>query len=109
MNEDPERLARGAPVAYAEVRMGMRSKDSSTLTSKGQITLPKSLRERLGLRVGDRVRFRETAEGTFVVEPETAELMDLFGALVPPRRRRVSVEDMNAAIRRRGARGGTGA
>jgi antitoxin PrlF len=89
--------------------MNKRSKDSSTLTSKGQITLPKPLRERLGLRVGDRVRFRETDEGTVVVEPETADLMDLFGALVPPRRRRITIDDMNAVIRRTGARKGTGA
>ncbi|HEY6004035.1 MAG TPA: AbrB/MazE/SpoVT family DNA-binding domain-containing protein [Anaeromyxobacter sp.] len=89
--------------------MRKRSKDSSTLTSKGQITLPKSVRERLGLRVGDRVRFRETGEGTVVVEPETADLMDLFGALVPPRRRHLTIDDMNTAIRRAGARKGTSA
>lgn len=109
MDGNPSPLAHGRRTAYAEVRMGKRSKDASTVTSKGQITLPKSVRERLGLRVGDRVRFRETAGGTVVVEPETADLMDLFGALVPPRRRHLTVEEMNAAIRRAGARGGTGA
>jgi antitoxin PrlF len=86
--------------------MKKRGKDSSTLTSKGQITLPKSVRTRLGLRVGDRVRFRETGEGTVVVEPETSDLMDLFGALEPPRRRHLTVDDMSTAIRRAGARKG---
>ncbi len=86
--------------------MAKRSKDSSTVTSKGQITLPKSVRERLGLRVGDRVRFRETTEGAFVVEPETGDIMDLFGSLVPPRGRQVTVEQMNAIIRRGGGRSG---
>lgn len=89
--------------------MARKSKSLSKVTSKGQITLPKLVRDRLGLRVGDRVRFRETAEGAVVVEPETADLMDLFGALVPARRRHVSVDQMNAAIRRAGARGGSGA
>ncbi len=88
--------------------MARKGKDSAKLTSKGQITLPKEIRERLGLRTGDRVRFRETGEGTIVVEGVTAELLDLFGALTPPGRRHVSVEEMNAAIRRSGARGGSG-
>ncbi len=78
------------------------------MTSKGQITLPKEIRDRLGLRPGDRVRFRETAEGTIVVEAETTDLMDLFGALAPPRDRHVSIEEMDAAIRRAGARARTG-
>ena len=69
------------------------------MTSKGQITLPKAIRERLGLRPGDRVRFRETADGTVVVEPETADLMELFGALSPPGGRHLTVDEMNASIR----------
>ena len=88
--------------------MAPKGKEIATVTSKGQITLPKEIRDRLGVRPGDRVRFRETADGTVVVEPETTDLMDLFGCLSPPRGRRVSVEDMNAAIRRSGGKAGTG-
>lgn len=78
------------------------------MTSKGQITLPKEIRDRLGLRPGDRVRFRETADGAIVVEAETTDLLDLFGALSPPHDRHVSLDDMDAAIRRTGGRRGTG-
>ncbi len=74
------------------------------MTSKGQITIPKEIRDRLGVRPGDRVRFRETAEGTIVVEAEATDLMDLFGALSPPRGRHVSVEEMEAAVRKSGGR-----
>lgn len=77
------------------------------MTSKGQITLPKEIRDRLGVRPGDRVRFRETAEGAVVVEAETTDLMELFGALSPPDGRHVSVEEMDDAIRRSGGRSGT--
>ena len=63
----------------------------ATVTSKGQITLPKEIRERLGVRAGDRVRFRETADGSVVVEPETGDLMELFGVLKRPGGRRVSM------------------
>lgn len=72
----------------------------ATLTSKGQITLPKQVRERLGLRAGDRVAFRERPDGSFAVEAEHGDLLALQG-LLRPRRRGVTVEAMGDAIRRR--------
>jgi antitoxin PrlF len=75
----------------------------ATVTSKGQITLPKPVRDKLGLRPGDRVAFREREDGTIVVEPETVRLLDLQGA-IKARVRGVTVEDMNAAIRRSGGK-----
>ncbi|TLZ20237.1 MAG: AbrB/MazE/SpoVT family DNA-binding domain-containing protein, partial [Gammaproteobacteria bacterium] len=36
---------------------------SATLTSKGQVTLPKSVRERLGVEAGDRLEFIESEQG----------------------------------------------
>ena len=70
---------------------------SSTLTSKGQITIPKSVRDELGLREGDRIAFRIMEDGTVVVEPETVEILELAGML-KPRRKGVTVADMDAAI-----------
>lgn len=46
---------------------------TAKLTSKGQITIPKSIRERFGLRAGDRVNFVVDAKGALVVEPVNAE------------------------------------
>jgi antitoxin PrlF len=73
---------------------------SSTLTSKGQITIPKAVREELGLRVGDRVAFRVLEDGTVVVESETIDLLSLAGML-EPRRKGVTIADMDEAIRTR--------
>jgi AbrB family looped-hinge helix DNA binding protein len=73
---------------------------SAALTSKGQITLPKLIRKRLGVGPGDRVAFRERDDGVVVVEAETVDLLALEGA-VRPRRRGVSLEAMQTAIRRR--------
>ncbi len=81
---------------------------TSTLTSKGQITLPKEIRDLLGLRAGDRIRFRAAADGTVVLEPETGCLLDLFGALSPPGGRHLTVEEMNEAIRHAASRRRTG-
>ncbi len=76
---------------------------SATVTSKGQITLPKPIRDRLHLKAGDRVAFHERADGSIVVEAETIDLLELRGA-VRPRVRGVSVDDMGAAIRHSAAK-----
>jgi antitoxin PrlF len=72
---------------------------SATVTSKGQITLPKQIRERLGLETGDRVSFRAQPDGTVVLEPETVDLLSLRGR-VRPRVRGVTTDDMRAAVER---------
>jgi AbrB family looped-hinge helix DNA binding protein len=75
---------------------------ASTLTTKGQITLPKSVRDRMGLRSGDRVEFVET-RGGFMMLPAKLDLAKLKGMLPKPAKP-VSIEDMNRAIARIGRR-----
>lgn len=75
---------------------------SASITSKGQITIPKEIRDRLGVRTGDRVAFRENEDGTIVVEAETTDLLTLRG-VIRPRARGVTVEDMKDVVRRRAA------
>jgi len=67
------------------------------LTSKGQITIPKPVRDALGINPGDRVNFRVREDGTITVEAETVDLRSLRGVLRPGVRG-VSIDDMNAAI-----------
>jgi AbrB family looped-hinge helix DNA binding protein len=57
----------------------------STLTRKGQITIPKSLRDRLGLQLGDRVSFRLRGE-EIVLKPVQRTILDLEGSVQPRRR-----------------------
>lgn len=76
---------------------------TATLTSKGQITLPKEIRDSLALEAGDRVAFRLRADGVVELVPETVDVMDLFGVF-KPRVRGVSVEAMAEAVRRAAAR-----
>lgn len=71
---------------------------SATVTAKGQITIPKAIRDELGVREGDRVAFRVLEDGRVVVEPETIDLLDLEGIL-KPRLRGVTLADMEQAIR----------
>lgn len=75
---------------------------TATLTSKGQITIPAEVRSALGVEAGDRVEFVEVSTGRYefiaATRPVTT-LKGMFGKL----RKSVSIEDMNAAIARRGA------
>ena len=71
---------------------------NATVTSKGQITIPKAVRDELGLREGDRVAFRILDDGRVVVEPETVDLLQLRGIL-KPQCKGVTLADMDQAIR----------
>ena len=75
---------------------------SATVTSKGQVTIPKSIRRALRVAEGDRLDFVVEQEGRVVVRVGAADVSELKGLLRRPGRRAVSVEAMNAAIVRQG-------
>ena len=75
----------------------------STITSKGQITLPKALRDRLHLQAGDRVQFLLLEDGRIELVAVTSPVTRLKGMLPPPPQP-VTLEEMEAAIRRRAGR-----
>jgi AbrB family looped-hinge helix DNA binding protein len=75
----------------------------STVTSKGQITLPKSIRDGLHLRPGDKVEFVIGENGRVEMLPITRSVRELKGMIKRPTRP-VSIEEMNRAIRLRGGR-----
>lgn len=50
----------------------------ATVTSKGQVTLPRELRKRLGIEKGSRIRFNMPANGPVKVEPVLYDLEDLW-------------------------------
>lgn len=69
----------------------------ATLTSKGQITLPKEICEQLGLKPGVRFECYVDRDGQVVLVPPTVKLDDLIGILPytgPPK----TVEEINEAI-----------
>jgi AbrB family looped-hinge helix DNA binding protein len=75
---------------------------TATLTGKGQITIPVEVRQALRLDAGDRVEFVEVEPGRFEMVPATRSVTELKGMFGKPRRT-VSIEEMNAAIAKRGA------
>ena len=75
---------------------------TATMTTKGQVTIPLDVRQRLGLDAGDRVEFVELAGGEFAIKPAIDDVRSLKGLLQKPAKP-VSVEDMKTAVRMRGA------
>ena len=74
----------------------------ATLTSKGQITIPKSIRDALHLSTGEKLEFILGDKDTMVVRPVTRKVDEVFGLLRKYRKPTpVSVEEMNDAIRNR--------
>jgi AbrB family looped-hinge helix DNA binding protein len=77
---------------------------SATLTSKGQITLPKPIRDRLKLSTGDTVEFILDADGEIRVRAGHDDVRTLSGLLRRPGRRPVSIRRMHAVVRKAASR-----
>ncbi len=72
----------------------------ATLTSKGQTTIPKQVREHLKLNPGDKLDFVIESEGRVVSRPAKLDVRELKGLLKRRDGKVLSIEEMNAAIAR---------
>jgi antitoxin PrlF len=68
----------------------------SAITVKGQATIPKEIREHLGLKPGDRLKFFLHPDGTVVLLPKLSA-RSLRGMVRSRRRRSVTIEQMTRA------------
>jgi antitoxin PrlF len=70
----------------------------ATITSKGQMTLPKAIRERLGLKPGDQVELTPTEDGLVTMRARRRRpLSEVLGTL-PNNGVRLTIEEMDEAI-----------
>jgi antitoxin PrlF len=70
----------------------------TTMTSKGQLTIPKDVRDQLGIEPGTRF-FVTVRNGQVVAVPKNKKLADLAGILGrPPNGRSLSIEEIDDAI-----------
>lgn len=74
---------------------------TATLTSKGQLTIPKAVRDSLHLRTGDRVAFIVHGDAEAIMKPVTKSVDEVFGRLHSPAQPCRSVEEMEAAVAKR--------
>jgi antitoxin PrlF len=68
------------------------------MTSKGQVTIPKSIRERLHLRKGAHLDFRVEEDGSVRLVALTRTVDEVYGILRRPDGEALSVEEMDAGV-----------
>lgn len=71
---------------------------TATLSSKGQITLPKEVRQQLGVVKGDVLELTFAKDGSVRLRPLSTSVRSLAGMLHRPERPAMSLEDMERSI-----------
>ena len=72
----------------------------ATLTSKGQITLPKEIRDRLGLDAGSMLDFQILSDNTITARPVKPDARRIRGLLKSPHATPPTVQQMDEAVSR---------
>ena len=67
----------------------------STITAKGQTTVPAQVRALVQAKPGTRLVWSVMPDGTIIVRAKTQSILKMAGMLKSPKRKRVSVDDMN--------------
>ena len=73
---------------------------TATITSKGQVTIPKAVRDSLHLRTGDRIEFVIRGQSEALLRPVTKSVDEVFGKLHQADQPAKTVEEMNGAVSR---------
>ena len=68
---------------------------AATLTSKGQTTIPKEIREFLGMKSGDQMTFTLMPDGTVVMRVKNKSITQLAGLLHKKGRKPVPIEQLS--------------
>lgn len=73
----------------------------ATLTTKGQVTIPKIIRDALKLNTGDKIEIIVTEKREAIIRPVSKKVDELFCKLHKPGRKAVSFKAMDEAIKNR--------
>ena len=69
--------------------------NDATLTSKGQTTIPKNIRDSLSMKTGDRMTFTLMPDSTVVMRVKSKSITELAGALHQKGRKAVPIEQLS--------------
>lgn len=69
--------------------------NEATLTSKGQTTIPKEIRDSLAMKAGDRMTFTLMPDGTVVMRVKSRSVAELAGALHRKGRKSLPVRQLS--------------
>ncbi len=67
----------------------------AALTSKGQTTIPKEVRDKLGMKPGDRLTFTFMPDGTVQLRVKNKSVLDLAGRLRRKGGKRMPLDDLS--------------
>lgn len=67
---------------------------AATITSKGQTTIPKEIRDGLGLKPNDQVHFTLLEDGTVIMRAKKRSVSEAYGILHKRGRKTVPLSDM---------------
>jgi antitoxin PrlF len=70
----------------------------ATITSKGQVTVPKNIRDQLNIQAGTQLDFTLNNDGTISVRPLNRTALSIVGILKRPGQKAVTIEQMNDTI-----------
>jgi len=73
----------------------------ATLTTKGQLTIPKKIRDSLKLHTGDKIEIVVTGNREAIIRPVSKKVDDIFCKLHNPDRKAVPLKAIDDAIRNR--------
>lgn len=71
------------------------------MTSKGQVTIPKSIRDSLHLNSGDKIELELLSSGEAVLRPVRKSIDDVFACLKKEGQELISIEEMNSVLKDR--------
>ena len=74
---------------------------TATITTKGQITIPKAIRESLMLSAGDKIEFVVIDKREALIRPVSKKVDEVFGMLHKQDRKAFSVDEMNKKLRQK--------
>ncbi len=72
----------------------------SVITSKGRITIPKTVRNKLNLKTGDKIDFK-IKDGEVILVPVSRSVSEVFGILSKENQKVFTVEQINDSIKKR--------
>ncbi len=73
----------------------------ATITAKGQITIPKYIRDILNLDTGDKIEFVISKENEAVIKPITKTIDEIYGLLYNQNRKAQTLSDIEKSIKKR--------
>lgn len=81
-------------------------RDIVTVSSKGQVTIPKHIREQFGIDIGTKLQFVRSPSGVLTIVPKTGTIEDLFGMLRGKHRTPLTIEELSEAAAQAAAASG---